>query len=65
MGNFELFLQRFWVNYQKQGEFNPYHEHGGIYSFSIWMQIPTDWRDQHNLSFLDEVNETQKQVSNF
>ncbi len=38
-----------WVNFQKQLEFNPQHNHAGILSFVIWMQIPTDWREQHTI----------------
>ena len=33
-------LYSWWVNYQKQNEFNPLHNHGGMYSFVIWMKIP-------------------------
>lgn len=40
-----------WVNFQKQLEFNPQHIHSGILSFVIWMKIPTDWREQHELPF--------------
>ena len=42
-------LHTFWVNFQKQHEFNPMHNHGGVYSFVIWVKIPTDWREQHAL----------------
>ena len=41
------YLNRFWVNYQKQNEFNPLHNHGGIYSFVIWMKIPTYYSEQN------------------
>ena len=37
------YLREMWVNYQKQHEFNPLHYHSGIYSFVVWMKIPTDW----------------------
>ena len=40
--NTPLLLKEFWVNYQYQTEFNPYHWHGGVYSFAIWMKIPYD-----------------------
>ena len=42
-------LSNFWVNFQKQHEFNPPHNHGGVWSFVIWVKIPTDWREQHAL----------------
>ena len=40
------FLQTMWVNYQKQTEFNPTHIHKGVYSFVIWMKIPTEYNQQ-------------------
>ena len=40
------FLENMWVNYQKQTEFNPTHDHKGVYSFVIWMQIPTEYNEQ-------------------
>ena len=46
------YLREMWVNYQKQHEFNPLHYHSGIYSFVVWMKIPTDWREQYKLPFL-------------
>ena len=36
-----------WVNYQKQNEFNPLHDHNGVYSFVIWMKIPTRHFEQN------------------
>ena len=41
----------FWVNYMKQHEFNPLHAHSGLYSFVVFMKIPTYWKEQHALSF--------------
>ena len=40
-------LNEMWVNYQKQNEFNPLHQHDGIYSFVVWMKIPTEFEDQN------------------
>ena len=40
------FLHTMWVNYQKQTEFNPIHTHKGVYSFVIWMKIPTEYNEQ-------------------
>ena len=42
-------LDTFWVNFQKENEFNPPHNHSGVFSFVIWVKIPTDWREQHAL----------------
>ena len=44
-------LDRLWVNYQKQHEFNPPHYHGGLFSFVIFVKIPTHWKEQHALPF--------------
>lgn len=35
-----LILDSSWVNFQKKHEFNPLHNHSGIYSFVIWIDIP-------------------------
>ena len=45
-----------WVNYQKQNEFNPLHNHGGLYSFVIWMKIPTKHFIQNKNSLAKESN---------
>ena len=42
-----FYLNSFWVNYQKQGEFNPIHFHDAIYSFVIWMKNPTSFEEQN------------------
>ena len=41
------FLHKFWVNYQKQTEYNPIHNHTGVYSFVVWMKIPTKFKEQN------------------
>ena len=58
------FLQTMWVNYQKQTEFNPTHTHKGVYSFVIWMKIPTDYKDQRELPTAKGTN-GQPVISNF
>ena len=42
-----FYMGRWWVNYQKQHEFNPLHNHSGVYSFVIWMKIPYDCEKQN------------------
>ena len=64
-GKVDMVLNGFWVNYQYQHEFNPYHHHGGIYSFVIWLKIPTKWEEQHNLPFMDGVNDAYRKASDF
>ena len=49
-------LKSFWVNYQKQYEFNPPHNHAGEFSFVVFMKIPTHWKEQHALPFSANSN---------
>ena len=44
-------LHDMWVNFQKKGEFQPVHNHTGMFSFVIWMDIPYDWKDEAKLPF--------------
>ena len=37
-----LSLGRTWVNFQKKHEFNPVHNHTGLLSFVIWLEVPYD-----------------------
>ena len=59
----EFELKELWVNYQKQHEFNPPHRHTGIYSFVVFMKIPTHWKEQHELPL--SVNSNAPCASNF
>ena len=34
-----LAVDSFWVNFQRQTEFNPMHDHAGVYSFVIWLSL--------------------------
>jgi hypothetical protein len=45
----QLVLDDVWVNYQRAGEFNPVHDHRGIYSWVIWLELPYTLaaEDQH------------------
>jgi hypothetical protein len=49
-------LNSFWVNYMKQHEFNPLHYHEGLFSFVVFMKIPTHWKEQHALPFVAHSN---------
>ena len=61
----KLLLNQFWVNYQYKTEFNPYHDHSGVYSFTIWMKIPYAWEDQKKLPQFNDIQETQIKAGNF
>ena len=47
-GRHPFYMHPWWVNYQRQTEFNPLHDHNGVYSFVIWMKIPTHFNQQRN-----------------
>ena len=61
---FTLCLEPLWVNFQKENEFNPLHDHSGVYSFVIWMQIPTSYEEQKKLPICAESN-SHGSISNF
>jgi len=47
----EPYLSGLWVNIQKKGEFIPLHNHSGVFSFVIWMDIPYHSKDEAKLHF--------------
>ena len=57
-------LESLWVNFQKQHEFNPMHNHAGVFSFVIWMKIPTSHVDQRELPLAKNSN-SKDTISNF
>ena len=57
-------LESLWVNFQKKHEFNPPHDHAGVYSFVIWMQIPTSYAEQKKLPICANSN-ADNHISNF
>lgn len=43
-------LAEAWANRQKKYEFNPIHDHAGIYSFVIWYDIPYTREEENEAS---------------
>jgi hypothetical protein len=43
----DLFMESPWVNYQKQYECNPKHQHAGNYSLVWYLDIPEIIREEH------------------
>ena len=60
-----LVLKDIWVNYQYKTEFNPYHDHSGVYSFAIWLSIPYHWKDQMQLPQFIDIEEVNRKAGNF
>jgi len=57
-------LGRLWVNFQKKYEFNPLHDHGGMFSFVIWMKIPYEWENEKELPWV-KGSRSETTVGNF
>ena len=45
-----LYLESLWVNFQEKYEFNPIHNHTGVFSFVIWVKIPYNLKNETALS---------------
>ena len=58
------YMPEWWSNYQKQHEFNPLHDHGGVYSFVIWMKIPTNYFEQRRDNKF-AMDSNSRSISNF
>ena len=43
----EYLLSALWINYQKNNEFNPPHDHDGALSFVIYLQIPEELKKEN------------------
>lgn len=44
-----LALDEPWVNFQQKCEFNPPHDHSGVYSYALWLKIPYSIQDEKNV----------------
>jgi hypothetical protein len=49
-------LDSFWVNFQNKYEFNPTHSHTGVFSFVVWIEIPSSYKKEKELKFAKESN---------
>ena len=49
-------LDKFWVNFQNKHEFNPIHNHNGLFSFVVWMKIPTHHEEQYQMPICKNSN---------
>lgn len=46
----DLVLDDVWVNFQKKYEYNPPHDHSGVLSFVIWINVPYSLDEEKNFS---------------
>ena len=49
-------LDTFWVNFQNKYEFNPVHSHSGVFSFVVWIEIPSSYKKEKELKFAKQSN---------
>tara|TARA_R110001592_G_scaffold46035_1_gene146864 strand:- start:14 stop:664 length:651 start_codon:yes stop_codon:yes gene_type:complete len=42
--------QDVWVNFQQKHEYNPPHNHAGLYSYVVWYQIPYTFKNKEKYS---------------
>ena len=49
-----LKFNNLWVNFQKKHEYNPIHNHHGVYSFVLWYQVPYTFEDEQKYSYSKE-----------
>ena len=44
--NLQYIVSDLWCNFQKSGEFNPPHNHGGLLSFVIYLKVPKNIKEE-------------------
>tara|TARA_R100001530_G_scaffold118180_1_gene85320 strand:+ start:543 stop:1211 length:669 start_codon:yes stop_codon:yes gene_type:complete len=57
-----LYLDTFWVNYMKKYEFNPPHNHDGIYSFVIFVNIPYNLEQEEDYFSEIAIKKSKKEI---
>ena len=55
--SFDLRLKNCWVNFMKKYEFNPIHNHSGLYSFNIFVKIPYDLKEEFDSPRTQNINQ--------
>lgn len=58
-------LDSVWVNLQKKTEYNPLHDHTGIFSFVAWINIPYDLETEMKIPSVDSSNSPLATTFNF
>ena len=43
----EVWLASLWINFMKQGEYNPPHNHDGDFSFVLYLQVPKELEEEN------------------
>jgi hypothetical protein len=58
-------LDDIWVNLQKRTEYNPLHDHTGIFSFVIWFNIPYELESEMKMPNVSSSNNPLATTFNF
>jgi hypothetical protein len=58
-------LDKVWVNFQKKYEYNPLHDHCGVFSFVSWIDIPYELKDEMEMSHVTSSNFAMATTFNF
>jgi len=61
----DLSLDKCWVNFQQKYEFQPMHDHSGVYSFIIFYQIPFEIQEEIKSSPGKKANQQLNGMLNF
>jgi hypothetical protein len=51
-----LYIDKPWINFQKKHEFLPNHRHDGVLSYSMWIKIPYDEKEEKQYKTLKYEN---------
>lgn len=62
---YDIFLESCWVNFQKKYEFQPMHDHSGVYSFIIFYEIPYKIKEEFKSSPGKEARDQFNGLLNF
>ena len=49
-------LEKVWINFQKKYEYNPLHDHQGVFSFVSWIDIPYSLQEEMQMPHVDSSN---------
>lgn len=58
-------IDKVWINFQKKYEYNPLHDHRGVFSFVSWIDIPYDLEEEMNMPHVAVSNYAMATSFNF
>ena len=60
-----FYVDKVWINFQKKYEYNPLHDHRGIFSFVSWIDIPYNLEEEMNMPHVAVSNYAMATSFNF